>query len=45
MKPAGQPAPVNFAPVIEFPELVFGLAGPIGVDLEYIEQSLSKDVS
>jgi deoxycytidylate deaminase len=40
MKPAGQPAPVNFAPVIEFPELVFGLAGPIGVDLEYIEQSL-----
>lgn len=31
--------PVVFIPAVDFPELVFGLAGPIGVDLDYITQT------
>lgn len=34
----------NFAPIIDFPELVFGLVGPIGVDLEYIGQALKDSL-
>lgn len=33
--------PVKFAPLEKHPNLVFGLVGPIGVDLEYIQQSIS----
>ena len=36
-----QAAPVIFSPAVDFPDLVFGLAGPIGVDLEYIQQSIA----
>jgi len=34
-------APVIFSPAVDFPDLVFGLAGPIGVDLEYIQQAIA----
>jgi hypothetical protein len=33
--------PVVFSPAVDFPELVFGLAGPIGVDLEYTQQAIA----
>ncbi|WP_046861602.1 anti-phage dCTP deaminase [Microvirga massiliensis] len=32
---------VNFAPPIDFPDLVFGLVGPIGVDLDYIQTAIA----
>src|SRR4051812_8702016 len=32
---------VNFAPWTYFPDLVFGLVGPIGVDLDYIQTAIS----
>ena len=35
---------VSFAPIEPFPDLIFGLVGPIGVDLEYITQSLSDSL-
>lgn len=35
---------VNFAPVEDFPDLIFGLVGPIGVDLEYIQQSIEDSL-
>jgi deoxycytidylate deaminase len=37
-------SPVIFAPIVPFPELVFGLAGPIGVDLEYIQQAIEDSL-
>src|SRR5277367_2345414 len=36
---------VSFAPVVQLPDLIFGLVGPIGVDLNYITQSISDSVA
>ena len=35
---------IQFAPVVPFPDLVFGLVGPIGVDLDYVGQSIADSV-
>jgi cytidine deaminase len=34
----------NFAPIVDTPELVFGLVGPIGVDLDYIGKTLEDSL-
>lgn len=36
---------VNFAPLQKYPDLIFGLVGPIGADLEYIEQALKDHLT
>lgn len=35
---------VRFTNLIEYPILVFGLVGPIGVDLEYAQQTISDEL-
>ncbi|MET3694601.1 hypothetical protein [Methylobacterium goesingense] len=35
---------VKFTDLIQFPVLIFGLVGPIGVDLEYAQSSLSDEL-
>ncbi|TXN61408.1 anti-phage dCTP deaminase [Methylobacterium sp. WL6] len=35
---------VRFTNLIEFPILVFGLVGPIGVDLEYAQETISDEL-
>lgn len=37
-------AAATFAPVIEFPELIFGLVGPIGVDLDFVSNTLDDSL-